>query len=122
MCTKCAQSNRVSNDIQWYLIYKIDTPLYIHFVPWKTFKTENEVRCFVYKKSLVAITHYYLLKHFSIDEKKAKLIDEFIDGIKNDVPYENYVMDVVVDDNLYIVEFNAYGKKGTTGALLFDWG
>jgi hypothetical protein len=24
-------------------------------------------------------------------------------------------------DGLKIVEFNAYGKKGTTGAVLFDW-
>lgn len=115
------QSNRVSNDILWYVNYKIETPLYIHFVPWITIKTENEVRCFIYKKKLVAITHYYLLKHFSMDEKKVKDVNEMIDYIKDDVPYDDYVIDVIVSDSLYIVEFNAYGKKGTTGAVLFDW-
>jgi hypothetical protein len=35
-------SNRISNDLQWYLVYEINTPLYIHLIPWRKCRNENE--------------------------------------------------------------------------------
>ena len=118
------ESNRVSNDLQWYLVYEIETPLYLHMIKWKSFQKENEVRCFVYQNKLVAITHYYLDKYFSLRKNEfegVKKIDQVFNQIKDKIPYDDYVIDLEVGIQVNLVEFNAYGKKGTTGAVLFDW-
>eukprot|EP01080_Neovahlkampfia_damariscottae_P011120 gene11120-3939_t len=118
------ESNRVSNDLQWYLVYGIKTPLYIHLIKWKSFQKESEIRCFVYQNNLVAITHYYLEKHFTLKKNEfdgVKKIEIVLEQLKELIPYDDYVIDLEVGNTVNIVEFNAYGKKGTTGAVLFDW-
>jgi hypothetical protein len=118
------QSNRVSNDLQWYLIYEIKTPLYIHLIKWKSFQKENEVRCFVFQRKLVAITQYFLEKHFSLRKNEfegVKKIEQVMEQIMDKIPYEDFVIDLEVNQTVYLVEFNAYGKKGTTSAVLFSW-
>jgi hypothetical protein len=118
------QSNRVSNDLQWYLVYEIKTPLSIHLIKWKSFQKENEVRCFVFQRKLVAITQYFLEKHFSLRKNEfegVKKIEQVLDQIMDKIPYDDFVIDLEVGQTVYLVEFNAYGKKGTTSAVLFNW-
>jgi hypothetical protein len=118
------RSNRVSNDLLWYLNYEIETPLYLHLIPWRQCKNEKEFRCFVYKKKLVAVSHYYLLKQFYIQNNYGLVneIDRVIDAIKNEIVYDDYVIDIEIDEeNIHIIEFNPYGKDGTTSASLFNW-
>lgn len=37
--------------------------------------------------------------------------------------YDCSVVDIELDNNLisHLIEFNPYGKEGSTGAILFDW-
>ena len=38
-------------------------------------------------------------------------------------PYESAVLDIEIDDDFIpiLIEFNPYGVKGSTSAILFDW-
>ena len=131
------ESDRVFKDIHLYLdnreLLKEHNcyELVLHLVPFRTFQKENELRCFFFKKTLVAITQYDLQLRYPFKSQEyqcvyllQRLMTMCNGELKQTIPYENFVMDVeisVESNSVYIIEFNPYGKNGTTSPVLFDW-
>eukprot|EP01091_Cochliopodium_minus_P017696 TRINITY_DN6999_c0_g1_i2.p1 TRINITY_DN6999_c0_g1~~TRINITY_DN6999_c0_g1_i2.p1 ORF type:complete len:341 (-),score=95.99 TRINITY_DN6999_c0_g1_i2:22-972(-) len=90
---------------------------------------EGEMRGFVYKNKLTALSQYYCDLYIPFLSKNKKVISEkiqsfFVDKIKEIVKEDNYVVDFVINkekDNwdIKIVELNPFSQS--TGACLFDW-
>ncbi|EFC49985.1 predicted protein [Naegleria gruberi] len=131
------ESERVFKDIHLYLENRTELlernkyNFFVHLIPWRNFKKENELRCFFFKKNLVAITQYDVQLNYPFKGKEnicVKIIQKLMNmhhGIlKSVIPYENFVMDVEIStdtNSIYIIEFNPYGKDGTTGPVHFNW-
>jgi hypothetical protein len=127
-----AESDRVAKDVLWYIEHKFlhHSTLQLHFLPWRTYTKPNELRCFIYEQKLVAVTQYYLNEPFPFKAQEfvvVYLLEKLIAAIKQHIPYQNCVMDVEVTlkkngiGKVFVIEFNPYGKDGTTGPVLFHW-
>jgi hypothetical protein len=104
--------------------------LHIHLIPFRTCHSERELRCFAYKGKLVAITNQFPCNldnkwHFSglellITEKVKLLILNIVSKCNL---YDSFVIDIEINHELspIFIEFNPYGVKGSTSAILFDW-
>ena len=116
------KSPRITNTIRTMMEYK--SPIYLVAREWIEMEPEMEFRCFIYKTTLTAISQYY-----SIDlpqeqkDKIQKQICEFWAANKNSVPYEDCVMDVVVDasDKVRIIEFGPFGIDLNAGSCSYNW-
>ena len=90
---------------------------------------EGELRGFVYKKQLTALSQYYCDLYIPFLKKNEKEISMkiqqfFNENIKNVVKEENYVIDFVINKeksvwDIKIVELNPFSQS--TGSCLFDW-
>ncbi len=126
------KSERCFDDMiahQYHKLKGIQLPsLCLNLTPWRDCSQERELRCFIHCKTLVAITNQFpTLNSWPFKGKELEVIlsiKKFIDELfhKYD-PYDSTVMDIELDSNLtpHLIEFNPYGKKGSTGAILFDW-
>ena len=101
---------------------------FLVFREWINFKSEEEFRCFIYKKRLVAISQYDYAEELPADLQQpdliVKTISYFVDQIIELIPFHNVVLDVAVrfsDLNVYFIEFNSFGLKSDTDASLYDW-
>lgn len=87
----------------------------------------QEFRCFVYKNRLTAISQYHCYHRYKKlsgrTERIRKAIYNFYLENFAYIPYEDCVMDVVIDENdhIMIVEFNSFGADGMTGSALYNW-
>jgi len=140
------RSQRVFEDTAWYRSDEAlggrandfpnvtRPPMLLHCIQWKDMKPSRELRCFLFNKSLVAITQYDLYHPFGFSEEDlgvaTNLIEQLVnaDGFAERLPYENCVLDVEVvlshqskdlSPRVWVVEFNAYCKY--TDSVLFDW-
>ena len=106
--------------------------LHVHLVPWRhDCDQSREMRCFVYKRRLVAVCHQFPLEPFVFVARRDSLVsclNSFLMSVWHAAPnlYQSSVVDVEVrerDSRLdpIIVEFNPYGYNGSTDAILFDW-
>jgi|SaaInlStandDraft_4_1057021.scaffolds.fasta_scaffold13767_3 hypothetical protein len=99
--------------------------LSIVLLPWINYSKKHELRCFVHKNKLVAITQPYL-GYWSSDNSidKQKVVDDIrliVNGIKLFLNFDSYVLDIEVTSNYKIIEFNPYYEHGLTSTLLFSW-
>ena len=99
---------------------------HIVFRKWIKYNVEEEFRCFIKNKKLVAISQYeygnYLPEYMNQPELISKLIQNYISQVVHDIPFDDIVIDVAVHDlNVYFIEFNDYGLESDTDAGLYDW-
>lgn len=125
-------SERTTLDIKSYLDWKTkDRPsMYLIIQKWIRFPSKYEFRTFVFEKKLTALNpicfktfeQEYLDKDF-----QTQLIDSILKlhhSIKNELPWNNYIMDIIYDINTkesIICEFNPFGPYSSTGSHIFSW-
>jgi len=126
------KSNRCFDDMiahKYHQLNGMQLPLIcLNLTPWRDCNQERELRCFIHHKKLVAITNQFpILNSWPFKGKELEItyiIKNFIDDLfnKHDL-YDCSVVDIELDNNLisHLIEFNPYGKEGSTGAILFDW-
>jgi len=97
---------------------------------WTPMPQDHEFRCYVKDKRITAISQYQCYIYFeSLQDRDYVLrirdtIDAFHETIKDNLPFQSYVMDVVIfpdSFNCMIVEFNPFGPHLSSGAALFNW-
>ena len=128
-------SSRVSSDCESYLQWKVNeqekNPLKIVIQKWVEFPEEMEFRCFIFNGKITAINQLcwstyidYLDQDKDFQLKILKSIDDLHKFIKDDLPWNNYIMDIIFDkeNNIsQICEFNPWGPYSCTGSQLFSW-
>lgn len=109
-------------------LHKVDLPhLGINLVPWKKCVVERELRCFVHNKTLVAITFQILTSSWpfaGLEKYVVESIHKFVKELwDKHTLYNSAVIDVELNASLEceLIEFNPYGEKGSTSAVLFHW-
>jgi len=119
-------SSRTISDMKRAIDYNdlIEWNLQVIIREFQTFPLEYELRGFVYKGSLNALTQYYADCYFKIIEDNNESIKErvkiFFDEIKDSIPIESYIIDfIVLEDKIMVIELNPFAKE--TGPGLFDW-
>lgn len=99
-------------------------PICIILTPYRKHNQERELRCFVYDNKLVAITNQQQWVFKGYELTLIYNINKFIDNLwKNNKLYYAAVVDIELDMELnpILIEFNPYGIKGSTSAVSFDW-
>ena len=101
---------------------------YLVFREWIDFKSEEEFRCFIYQRKLVAISQYDYIADLPVDMQQPyliiKTIGNFVNQVIGLIPFENTILDVAVrfsDLRVYFIEFNSFGINSDTDAGLYDW-
>ena len=118
LCTHILASERIAEYIQH--------DKYFVFRQWISYGVEDEYRCFIKNKQLVAISQYEygnaLPEHKIQPELVTKMIKNYVDQVATRIPYDDVVLDVAVyDTNVYFIEFNSFGLESDTDAGLYDW-
>ena len=120
LCDYLFNSERIN---EWFSKNK-----YIVFRKWIDYKVEEEFRCFIHNKKLVAISQYDYGEDLPNNMKKPGLIKDLVHNFINQVigliPFNNIVIDLAVClDSLkvYFIEFNSFGLCSDTDAGLYDW-
>jgi hypothetical protein len=123
-------------DLSRYLLSSERIALYIGdnmtanlcFREWIDFNLEEEFRCFIHGRKLVAISQYdycrEIPKHIQNPDLVVKCIKHFVDQIIQYIPFDNVVLDVALkfpELNVYFIEFNPFGLEGDTDSSLYDW-
>lgn len=118
-------SNRIQDDLKLSLEKSESLNLIIR--EFVQFPVEHELRGFVWKKRLTALSQYNniaflpsLVKNKDEIENKVRIfMDKFIPIVSDRL--ENFVVDIVLDYNgkVWIVELNPFGELA--GSCLFSW-
>ena len=107
----------------------------MHLVPWREDCDANaELRCFVHNRRLVAASHQFPGELFPFLGREKELVASLHDLVQSiyselmpTATYDSAVIDIEVSDDPYLgltsqlVEFNPYGKLGSSSPALFDW-
>jgi len=90
---------------------------------WVDIKIDMEFRGFVHNKELTALCQYSHDLYFPDLEEKIESIvpriEEFFEQVKNIIPYDDFTIDFIVLDKVYIVELNPFDSY--TGPALFNY-
>ena len=120
VCKYLLDSERIASNIS--------SDSYLVFRKWIDYNIEEEFRCFIHNKKLVAISQYEYGTDLPDIIKKPDIIKAkisfFIDQIMDRIPFNNIIIDVAyhwADNNVYFIEFNDFGKESDTDAGLYDW-
>eukprot|EP00455_Lapot_gusevi_P000682 TRINITY_DN1030_c0_g1_i1.p1 TRINITY_DN1030_c0_g1~~TRINITY_DN1030_c0_g1_i1.p1 ORF type:complete len:282 (-),score=38.47 TRINITY_DN1030_c0_g1_i1:175-1020(-) len=91
---------------------------------------DHEFRCYVHRKQITAISQYYVYQAFPAlqDHDRVtrirQMIIDFHDLIKDAMPFQSYVIDIVVfveQGYCQVVEINPFGAHLSSGSGLFNW-
>lgn len=99
---------------------------YISLKPFRRINQTREFRLFIYQGQLVAMSQYWLIRHFrrleGIKEKLWKKAEKFYSKIAWAIPIENLVMDIYLtsDDTILVIDLNQWGNP-TDPLLLRRW-
>ena len=118
-------SDRIQDDLKLCLEKSEELNLIVReFVP---FPVENELRGFVWKNHLTALSQYNNVAYLpnmsrdkqAIEKKVKSCMEKFITAVGEKL--ENFVVDIVLDNDgkVWIVEFNPFGELA--GSCLFSW-
>ncbi|MDD5728431.1 MAG: hypothetical protein PHV59_07715 [Victivallales bacterium] len=94
--------------------------------PFRRMNQTREFRLFIYEGGLVAMSQYWLVRHFrrleGIKDKLWNHVSEFFKTISWALPEGNLVMDIYVTSSrkILIVDLNPWGE-GTDPLLLSRW-
>ena len=101
---------------------------FIVFREWINYKAEEEFRCFIYQRKLVAISQYDygcdLPDYMKQPDLIVKAISHFINQTIDIIPFDSVVIDLALcieNLNVYFVEFNPFGIESDTDAGLYDY-
>ena len=118
-------SNRIQGDLKEFP--DRSEPLNLIIREFVDFPVEHELRGFVWKRKLTALSQYnniaflpsLVQKKDEIETKVKAFMDNFIGIIGDRV--ENFVVDIVLDyeGNVWVVELNPFGELA--GSCLFSW-
>jgi hypothetical protein len=118
-------SNRIQGDLKMYV--EMSEPLNLIIREFVQFPVEHELRGFVWKKHLTALSQYNniaflpsLVKNkVEIEAKVKTFMEKFIQIVGEKV--ENFVVDIVLDydGKVWVVELNPFGELA--GSCLFSW-
>ena len=118
-------SNRIQGDLKLWA--ERSDPLNLIIREFIKFPVQHELRGFVWKSHLTAISQYNNIAYLpslvqnkkQIEEKVKIFMEKFIKVMS--ARLENFVVDIVLDyeGNVWIVELNPIGEL--TGSCLFSW-
>lgn len=97
---------------------------YVIVRDYKEIDESKEFRCFYVNNGITSISQYndiYVHEYQNEDVQQdiIKRIQKFISNVY--IPYNNAVIDIYVDDEIYIIELNYFGGHLPVGACLYDW-
>lgn len=124
--TAIIKSERCFDDMIAHIFNKCKK-LYVNLIPFRECRQERELRCFIFEKKLVAITNQFpddVWPFRGVEILIIQRIKEFVDSLWSQYDlYDSVVADIEMSEELtpYLIEFNPYGTKGSTSAILFDW-
>jgi hypothetical protein len=111
-----------------------DQIINLYFIDWVQIDKFKEFRVFIKDYKIMAISQQYIyepnkwFQHKSIPfmtEQMNKIIKYFDQNIKNklmDISISDTSLDIAfVNDNLYMIELNPFGKEYSSGSALFNW-
>jgi len=119
------KSDRIKIDLMRLTDYPKAFSIKIIVREFKPMDPSMEFRVFIFKRKITAISQYcyhlyfpHLVKNKNIYKEK---IEAFYDQVKDIIPQELCVMDVLIlpDDEIKIIELNPFYND--TGACLFSW-
>lgn len=118
LCTHLLASERIAEYVQH--------DKYFVFRRWIAYCVEDEYRCFIKNKRLVAISQYEygnaLPAHKIRPDLVMKMIKNYVHQVATLIPFDDVVLDVAVHDtNVYFIEFNSFGLESDTDPGLYDW-
>jgi len=119
------QSERVDTDLKRWLECPSSGPMNVILRRFdQTLRPCMEFRGFVYKRKLNCLSQYYDICYYKELVEQKHIIQEkilnFFETIKEKIPYENCVIDFVVNQrDVLIIEINPWAN--TTGGGLFQW-
>ncbi|AGC01608.1 cell division cycle 123 protein [Acanthamoeba polyphaga moumouvirus] len=100
----------------------------------KKWNSSRELRCFIRKNKLTAISQYCWTNRdffcewteedlINLAKKINKLVNNIIEELSNRIGTKDMVMDIYLDDqnNLQIIELNNFGYWLACGSALFHW-
>jgi sulfur relay (sulfurtransferase) DsrF/TusC family protein len=97
---------------------------------WMTnLRQDMEFRCYISNKKLTCISQYHCYHVFESLQDETLLMNirgaivAFHEQVSQVLPYENYVMDVMYQENgeLIVIECNPFGSHMSSGSGLFNW-
>jgi len=119
------KSERIQGDLQTCL--RTSEPMSLVVREFVSFPVKNELRGFVYKGRLTALTQYNNLAFFpehldskaEIEAKVKSFAEGFIKAMESVLG--SFIIDIVVDNNgkVWVVEVNPFGELA--GSCLFRW-
>jgi hypothetical protein len=117
------KSQRIAEDLQ--LAKKNNTEMQIIVRKWEDIPLKHEFRCFIFKRTLTAVSQYFDLCFFkALENEKESLLASLVhkfEEVKHRVPLENYILDfgISTDGKVHIIELNPFTT--TTDSCLFSW-
>ena len=118
-------SDRIQGDLK--LCLEKSEPLNLIIREFVPFPVENELRGFVWKNRLTALSQYNNVAYLpnmsrdkqAIEKKVRSCMEKFITAVGEKL--ENFVVDIVLDNDgkVWIVEINPFGELA--GSCLFSW-
>jgi hypothetical protein len=97
---------------------KLD-PIHIYLFPYINIDESNEFRLFIHNNKLTALCQ----QHFIVNTNSQDMLRYISTKILNYFEsINNYTMDVAyINDEIYFIELNTFGKEYATGSALFNW-
>jgi len=103
----------------------------LYFMPWVDMDPEKELRVFVERNRVTAISaqHLYRVNRWLVEGDTDAVISKVLEFFARDVRdklsnLENYTMDVVLvgeTETPYFIETNSFGAAYAAGSALFHW-
>lgn len=117
-----ADSERVHDDLYESLHYQHQPQIVLR--KWIDLKRHEEFRCFIIKKEVMGISQYFYRDYFpdliSNATQYQETILSYFERIKDKIPLENYILDIVLIENVpKVLEINPLSQW--TDPCLFDW-
>lgn len=114
------------------MFYDDDETCTIYLMHWKDIDLDKEFRAFVYQNEITAISNQNLYSPnkwlMGLTESEIKniiylMLQHFEINIKDKIRFiESYTMDLALIDNVvYFIEPNGFGKYYSAGSSLFQW-
>ncbi len=99
---------------------------YICLRPFRRMNQTREFRLFIYKGELVAMSQYWLIRHFrrleGIKNKLWNRANKFFNNVSWNLPAETFVMDIYITSSkkILVIDLNPWGEE-TDPLLLSRW-
>jgi hypothetical protein len=99
---------------------------YVCMKPFRRISQPREFRLFIYQGELVAMSQYWLIRHFrrleGIKDKLWKKAEKFYSKVAWSIPAKTLVMDIYLtsDDKILIIDLNPWGTP-TDPLMLRNW-